>query len=437
MMSMLRFGRIALIASLVFVVGPTARAQRKAPIPRFTGESVIVVGVPDRYDSLAGKITRLERASPQSYYVVVVNSTGPGQSATREYADQLFEDWQRQGSRRGRSFDPERSVIFVVALENRQVAVKPGTFLINNLGMHANNVELDLIPVFVRLAQENRYPEAISSLLDETNNWIAARDAETPYVAVSVPASKAARTAAGATKTPSKVTAPSPKGAKLEPGGSSPHVGVTTAATPAKAAFSEWKLIAIVAVPLVVMVAAFLGWIWHLYRRTRGRVAGRIKELKSKAADVMDRLDGLKERLKLMPTSTEFKQPMTGETQALYRTVDDRLAKLWDGWLRVMDVLEKAQKLAARSGSPLSQKTLADAEELMASQGSFAEIEAQAQAIAVDLDRLDQAHQAARSVLEAVTAARPKIDAGLDQIKKLGLAPRLTRKSSGPRHGIE
>ena len=37
------------------------------------------------------------------------------------------------------------------------------------------------------------------------------------------------------------------------------------------------------------------------------------------------------------------------------------------------------------------------------------------------MDRLDQAHQAARVVLEAVTAARPKIDAALETVKKLGL----------------
>ena len=169
------------------------------------------------------------------------------------------------------------------------------------------------------------------------------------------------------------------------------------------------------------MVAVFVGWIWHLYRRAQGRVAGRIKEIKSKAADVMDRLDGLKERLKLMPSSTEFKQPMTGTTQALYTAVNEKLGTLWDGWLHIMDVLEKAQKLADRSGSPLSQKTLAEAEELMNKQGSFAEIEAQAQAISVDVDRLEHAHEVARSTLQAVSAARPKIDAGLDQVKSLGL----------------
>jgi hypothetical protein len=112
---------------------------------------------------------------------------------------------------------------------------------------------------------------------------------------------------------------------------------------------------------------------------------------------------------------------MAGETQALFKAVNEKLEKLWDGWLHVMEVLEKAQTLAARSASPLSQKTLAEAEDLMARQGSFDEIEAQAKAIAVDVDRLEQAHQAARTTLQAVTTARPKIDAGLDEIKKLGL----------------
>ncbi len=57
-----------------------ARAQhsKRRRFPRLRGERVIVVGAPDRYDSLAGQITRLEKASPQSYYVVVVNSSGHG-----------------------------------------------------------------------------------------------------------------------------------------------------------------------------------------------------------------------------------------------------------------------------------------------------------------------------------------------------------------------
>ena len=422
MTSLFRVGWAAVIGGLIFAAGPGARAQaqQKAPIPPFKGERVIVVGAPDRYATLAGQIARLEKASPQSYYVVVVNSSGKGESATREYANQVFESWRKQGSRRSPSFDAERSVIVVVALENRQVAVKPGTFLVDRLGLHGGQVERDLIPVFIPLARESRYTEAIASLLDATNNWIAARDSETPYVAVKVPASNSTGADPAPRKTTSSAPATVPASSKIERREPA-REAAATAPAPVKSPSSEWLPVVIVAIPIGLMVVAFMGWIWHLYRRAQGRVAGRIKEIKSNAADVMDRLDGLKERLKLLPTSTEFKQPMAGETQALYNAVNGKLEKLWDGWLHVMDVLEKAEKLAARSGSPLSQKTLAEAEDLMARQGSFAEIEAKAKAIAVDVDRLEQAHQAARTTLQAVTAARPKIDAGLDEIKKLGL----------------
>ena len=57
-----------------------------------------------------------------------------------------------------------------------------------------------------------------------------------------------------------------------------------------------------------------VGALWWGYRRTRSRVGGRIKEVRSKAVDVMDHLDALKERLKLLPTSPEFREPMAGET---------------------------------------------------------------------------------------------------------------------------
>ena len=186
------------------------------------------------------------------------------------------------------------------------------------------------------------------------------------------------------------------------------------------------------------MVVAFVGWIWHLYRRAQGRVAGRIKEIKSNAADVMDRLDALKERLKLLPTSTEFKQPMTGETQALYSAVNERLGKLWDGWLHVMDVLEKAEKLAARSGSPLSQKTLAEAEELMTKQGSFAEIEPQAKAISADVDRLEHAHEVGSHDARGRDRGSPQDRCGARRDQKAGSADRaLPGRAGGRRRGPE
>jgi hypothetical protein len=177
------------------------------------------------------------------------------------------------------------------------------------------------------------------------------------------------------------------------------------------------------ALALALALIGLIGllWAWLAHRRARDRVGARVKELQSQAVEVMDRLDALKERLKLLPAVQNFNRAMSGQTLELYNAVEGKLGKLWDGWLGVMDVLEKAQKLASRSGSVLSQKTLNEAEELITKQGSFQEIEKKAQAIGADVDRLDQAHHEAQTVLESIAAARPKIAAALEAVQKNNL----------------
>ena len=438
-----QFGRLGFFGGVFFLIGIPVLAQQKTPIPAFTGERVVVADVPDRYGTLVDQIKQLEKTSPQSYYVVVVKSTGTGPEATRLYADELFENWQRQRANRGQSFDPKRSVIIVVALENQQVAVKTGTYIREELGLHAERVERDLLKAkggFLDLAKENRYTDAIANLLTATNNWIAGRDSETAYAAVQFAPTKTSGSTKAAQST-STVPAAAP-GARTS---SSPPVerdrsAAATQPAPLKQASSDWLPVILVGIPVLLIALAIIAGGWLTFRRNQNRVAGRIKEIKSKAVDVMDRLDALKERLKLMPTATDFKQSMTGDTQRLYTAVNQKLGTLWDGWLHVMEVLEKAQKLAARSGSPLSQKTLAEAEELITKQGSFEEIEKQAQSISADVDRLDHAHEGARKVLAVVSLIRPKIDARVDEIKKLGLAvspyqDELTAVAAGTKEG--
>ena len=213
-MRMFWFGRVAVIGGLILGIDPGRTAQERTPIPDFTGKRVIVAGVPDQYAAIPSQIVRLEKGSPQTYFVVIVKSTGKGASATREYADQLFDKWQKQGSGRRPSFDVKRSVIIVADLENHRVAVKQGHELRTRFGLHGDRVENDLINAkggFVDLAREGRLADAISSLLDATNNWIAARDNDTVYVPVHVPASKQVSAGSASASAPAKPAVPPPR----------------------------------------------------------------------------------------------------------------------------------------------------------------------------------------------------------------------------------
>ena len=257
--SITRFGRAALIAGFFLSSGITARAQDRTPFPA-PDQRVYVIGVPiairtGRSNQAAGAIvaTELLRCGGQ------VDRPGPKRHT--RYARELFDDWRSQASRSGRSFDAERSVIIVTGLENKQVAVHPGATLRNRFGLSAKTVEGELIQrIFIPLAEEGKYPEAISALLDATNQWIAARDSKT----------------AG------------------DPGNGR-H---------SRPSSSAW-FPTIVLGALVVLAIGLIGlvWAWVGHRRSRDRIGGRIKEVKSQAVEVMDRLDALKERLKLLPTS--------------------------------------------------------------------------------------------------------------------------------------
>ncbi len=380
-----RIGLIALVA--LFLPRADAPAQEKAPIPAFDGSRVYRgAGIPDRYQSVAQQIERLEKAATPTYYVVVLRSSGPkdDRSATRDYVNALAEAWRGQAAARRLRFDPERSVIVVVAIENHQVAVHTGQAL-SKLGLSGDAIVRDLIEPsrFYDLAKAGQYPEAISALLDTTDRWIAKHDATTrrPVAQVGVPA-------------------------PVVSGGGT----------------SAFSLATGLGLSLLVVVAALIGLLWMLHRRARGRLDQRIKEVRSHATDVMDHLDALKERVKLLPAmDADFKTPMTGETAALYAAVQADVGRLWDRWLSVMDTLDRAQKLALGITSPFKRKSLHDAESLLDQKGLFDEIDAGAQACAASMDRLNQAHESARKELETVRAAKPPLNAQIEAISKVAL----------------
>jgi uncharacterized membrane protein YgcG len=176
-------GGLILLALALLLAGPGARAQQASPLPDFTGERVVVgrdVADRDRYGNLKEIVANLEANSPQTYYLVVVRRAGGGSQATRRYADALFEKWVGQAAPDGKKIDPDRSVLIVVALENRQISVRPGAVLQGALGMRSATIDREIVqPSFVPLAKANKYPEALAALIRATDAWIASRDKET------------------------------------------------------------------------------------------------------------------------------------------------------------------------------------------------------------------------------------------------------------------
>jgi hypothetical protein len=386
------------------------RAQVKTPFPDFTGKRVYVAEVPDRYGAIADQITRLERSSPQTYYVVVVRSAGEGRAAARNYVEALYDTWRRQAAAHSRPLDPERSVIMVMALENHQVAVHTGTAL-RGLGLRGATIDREVVEPSqcIKLAQADKYPEAIAALLYATNNWIAERDSTTRKVPVEAATHPPVAAAQPSSAVPQAQSHPSPGMIQI------PAMG-----RPERSMGREVAVGLGISVLLIFLAVA--GLVWLAQHRARSRVNGRLKELRSRTTDLMDHLDALKERLKLLPvTDPDYKAPMAGETLALYNAVQEKLGKLWDRWLQVMDEIDKAQKLAATTVSPLNRKPLQEADTLLEQKGVFESIETEAQACTADLDRLNQAHEAARAVLAAIGTIKPKLDAELETVKKLTL----------------
>lgn len=392
-----RIGLIAVALALALglkLIGlrPEAHARQQASIRRFDGSHFYLgPGVPDRYQAVRDRLATLERTATPGYYVVVLRSSGArSPTATKDYANVLFDTWRTQAAADRRPFDADHSVLVVVALDNHQVAVHTGNSL-RALGLKGSTIDREVIEDshFADLARAEKYPEAIVALLDTADRWIERHDASTRQ--------PAARTG---------VPAPAADGSQSVETGRSVALGL--------------------GISVSVVVAAVFGLLWFLQRRARGHLDQRIKAVRSKATDVMDRLDQLKERIKLLPTSNaDFQNtPMAGETARIYEDVQARGGRLWDRWLQVMDAVDRAEKLAVGVTSPFRRQALHDAEAALEQKGVFDEIQQGTQSIVADLDRLDHAHEEARAEAAAYHAALDNLKGRIEAIAKLGLPDR-------------
>jgi hypothetical protein len=390
---------LLLFTELVLLAGSTgqAAAQERTPIPEYTGDRVYIKDVPGSYQSLKETIKQLERSSPQSYFVVVVRSAGPGPDSAARYVEELSDTWSKQARAKGLKLDPQRSVIALVAIDDKKVVVHPGSFLRERAGLRKRTVDAMVEQSFIPLAREGKYPEAVASLLAMIEDHVARQSATVTAQAKNSLVAPAETGQSGA-----QVAVPSGK------------------EKAAQAGIQNQMILALVASLLAVgLIVAAL--IWLARHRTRNTVESKIKQYKKNAVDVMDRLDALKARLKKLPVEDpDFKEPISGETLAVYQKIEGNLTGLWDRWLEVMDALDKAQALVKKD-TALGTEKLKEAEKLVSDSKVFEQIEVEARKCAVSMDQLNQAHENARSAVDVVAVCQREILTGVEEVEKEGL----------------
>ncbi|HKI21292.1 MAG TPA: hypothetical protein VKA15_25585, partial [Isosphaeraceae bacterium] len=263
----MRLSTLAAVACMV----TAARGAERTPYPAFSGDRVYVAGVPDRFDGLSDLIKRLEKTSPQTYYVAVVKSFGDGEHAAQHYVDELFRIWRSEAARRGLKLDPDRSVIVAVALGDRKIGVRAGSTLREKLGLDSTTLSRELITAkFNPLAKQLKYPEAISALLNGINDWIAAKDQATSRTIAQSPLPAPA---------PIPKTVPAPTKTTAVPGAVAP--GPVATVQPVAASTGTHVAIGL-GLAALALVALMLGAVWWKQRRERTDVGRQLKEFRSK-----------------------------------------------------------------------------------------------------------------------------------------------------------
>jgi hypothetical protein len=158
-------------------VGLRGSASAATPIPAFRDDGVAVAGVTDRYDALRTALAQRESATGARFYVCIVARSDPYDRSGAEYApsaipfvDDVFEAW-------GANVDVERGIVIVMALENRGIAVKPGSAW-TRLGFERHAVtEVIDASSFGEYARAGDYGGAILALADAIDAELLRRQA--------------------------------------------------------------------------------------------------------------------------------------------------------------------------------------------------------------------------------------------------------------------
>ncbi|MBV8317031.1 MAG: TPM domain-containing protein [Planctomycetaceae bacterium] len=445
-------GRVWLLLCISVALWPRAsEAQVRAPIPELTSERVYVIGVDDEYRSLRDEIAHLERASPQTYYVVILRSAGPGRRATHDYLEALVERWEDQARQKGLKFDRRRSVIIVVDIENRKIFVRGGEELRERYGFRDPYIERDLLSqYFSPYARAGDYAQGLRVLVAQIDRWIAARDKDLRSQVDQKAKAVTALEQSTAAELGRARRAGAPLGdieedwerARKQAAAARADAGTDDrkaldALTSAEAIMTRVRDEVRVrldrhrlytrTVPLALLGAlglgglAALGLLYYRKRHLQGIVAEQFQAFRDKAVALMDQLDALRQRHKTLPaTDPDFTAPLSGATLALYNEVEADLNRLWDRWLKAMEVWDQAQKLL-RADSGLAIKQAEEARKLLA-EGDIDELIHQSNSCTERLDRLNRGHEQARDALKAGQRELAALRKSFDQSAEAGLS---------------
>jgi hypothetical protein len=157
------------------------------------------------------------------------------------------------------------------------------------------------------------------------------------------------------------------------------------------------------------------------HRRARRRVATRFDQFKEHVIQFRERVEAVKERHKLLPVSgKDFREPMAGATLTLYNQIQNDVSRLWDDWLRRMDLWDRIQILI-QAERFLGVGRLKEADRLLDQLGSFDEVDRACQDCVHHLDQLEQAHQQAETLLRQAAEKPGQFRPQLEAVARLPL----------------
>ncbi len=384
-----RFVAVILLCAAIWP--NTAAAQERTPLPEFNGQSLIVADAARDFSKLQPFLSETNRDSQRTYYVVVVGRSGPDASSTQGYLDELKVKWR--GAAGEPRFDTKQSVIILLATENRSLSMTFGDELKSQYRLQGDRVsELFVQPHFIPQARAGDYVAGLRDLVVATEDWINQRAGQTGSQTTSDQTSSS--TTGSSTKNKAAQTDTAPR-----------------SVVPVLLAFAAAAVLIIAVIVVLVLLRQ---------KRQLRLVREEYEAFRQQCVEILDKVDQLKERHRLLPFSDEdYVELMQGETLDFYNRFDESLGQLRDHWLDLMRARDDIGLILDSAGvfrpgaAKQAQAALAQVQ-LEPTKAAYEQCQAQ-------LDHLESAHETARESQETAVDHLAQLEELQQQLTQRGI----------------